>query len=678
MMLADAIARAQAGLATAAAHLAAAPGEARTVLAAGTEALQSGPGVRAFAYLLVVFLVAGGVEWLYWIYAAPGYRWLLAGEPASRLEAWALAGRRAAIGMIALLLSTTCLLATSAFFVWPPGVQDAIVAVALVMAAGRIVHVAAGAVLAPTSPRMRLVRVTTPEARRLVPGLGIVATLLAAGLAAPELLRPVAPAVADSVGILTFVFASAILVAGVGALGARRRGPRPRRHFPPAQHWAALWCAVVALMWLAGAQRWTLTIVVASLALVAEAVSRRAVRSFWRAMLQDRPTREVAQPGPASGHAVSGRSAAGVAASASEAPAPRAPRLLSGDLAFDLSLRAVRFVVALAAIGACVVVWDIPILMETGAQTLSARLVSQAISVLALVLLADLAWAAVKGSIDGLLSRMQSEQQGVGHAAHGSGPNGRLLTLLPMARKATGVCLLVLVAVSILSILGIAITPLLAGAGVVGIAIGFGAQTLVKDLLSGVFYLAEDVFRLGDYIEAGSAKGTVERITLRTVALRHQNGPLHYVTYGSLGSVRNNSRDWVIDKFELPLPVDVDSEVVRKLIKAIGQEMLSDPDLASAIVEPLKAKVYRIEPGVKIFRCKIQTPPGRQFEVRAAAFRRIEAALRAKGIPFADARSRIVLSGGPYESQPEQTSPVAPRPAALPAQGPTAPVQATG
>ena len=88
-----------------------------------------------------------------------------------------------------------------------------------------------------------------------------------------------------------------------------------------------------------------------------------------------------------------------------------------------------------------------------------------------------------------------------------------------------------------------------------------------------------------DYIEGGSAKGTVERITLRTVALRHQNGPLHFVPYGALGAVRNNSRDWVIDKFELPLSPEVDSERVRKLIKSIGQQMLEDPELAPLMLD---------------------------------------------------------------------------------------------
>ena len=130
------------------------------------------------------------------------------------------------------------------------------------------------------------------------------------------------------------------------------------------------------------------------------------------------------------------------------------------------------------------------------------------------------------------------------------------------------------------------------------------------------------------------------------MALRHQNGPLHYVPYGSLGSVRNNNRDWVIDKFELPLPIDVSSERIRKMVKKIGEEMMTDPDLAKNIMMPLKAKLYRIQPGAKIFRCKVQTPPGLQFEIRSEAYRRIEAALAEAGIAFADITPRVIVNGG--------------------------------
>jgi small-conductance mechanosensitive channel len=223
------------------------------------------------------------------------------------------------------------------------------------------------------------------------------------------------------------------------------------------------------------------------------------------------------------------------------------------------------------------------------------------------------------------------------------GLQSRGRTVQPLLRSVGKLVIGCVAIMGALSELGLNIAPLLASAGVVGIAVGFGAQTLVKDLFSGACFLIEDVFRVGDYIEAGTAKGTVEKITFRTVALRHQNGPLHFVPYGSLGSVRNNSRDWVIDKFQIPLPIGVSSEKIRKMVKKIGQEMLEDEKLAKIITQPLKAKLYLIQPGAKIFRCKVQTPPGMQFEVRTDAYRRIEIALAEAGIAFADTTAQVTV-----------------------------------
>ena len=250
-------------------------------------------------------------------------------------------------------------------------------------------------------------------------------------------------------------------------------------------------------------------------------------------------------------------------------------------------------------------------------------------------------WYAWRLFETGLAVKLSREEGGV---------QSRARTVQPLLRAVGRLVIGAIALMSARSSLGFNIAPLLASAGVVGIAVGFGAQTLVRDLFSGASYLIEDVFRIGDYIEGGNAKGTVERITFRTVALRHQNGPLHFVPYGSLGSVRSNSRDWVIDKFEIPLPITVDSEQLRKLVKKIGLEMLDDPELVKIIDMPLKAKLYRIDPGVKVFRCKVQTPPGKQFEVRSEAYRRIEAALKENGIDFADNSPRVTLyhaSDGP-------------------------------
>ena len=110
--------------------------------------------------------------------------------------------------------------------------------------------------------------------------------------------------------------------------------------------------------------------------------------------------------------------------------------------------------------------------------------------------------------------------------------------------------------------------------------------------------------------------------------------------------MRNNSRDWVIEKFNLPLPMETDSEKFRKMIKKIGEAMQEDEEIGHLIREPLKAKLYRIDPGVKIFRCKFQTAPGNQFDVRAQAYRRIEAAMQRDGLVFADGRQAVVVAGG--------------------------------
>jgi moderate conductance mechanosensitive channel len=301
----------------------------------------------------------------------------------------------------------------------------------------------------------------------------------------------------------------------------------------------------------------------------------------------------------------------------------------SADALERVEQEAVRWVLAISAIFLLAEIWSLdfyPFLPEW-APAVFASLAEAGITLL-------IGWYAWRLFETGLAVKLSREEGGV---------QSRARTVQPLLRAVGRLVIAAVALMSALSTLGLNIAPLLASAGVVGIAVGFGAQTLVRDLFSGASYLIEDVFRIGDYIEGGNAKGTVERITFRTVALRHQNGPLHFVPYGTLGSVRNNSRDWVIDKFEIPLPVTVDSERIRKLVKKIGLTMLDDPELAKIIDEPLKAKLYRIDPGVKVFRCKVQTPPGKQFEIRNEAYRRIEAALKENGIAFADNASRVTL-----------------------------------
>ncbi len=150
-----------------------------------------------------------------------------------------------------------------------------------------------------------------------------------------------------------------------------------------------------------------------------------------------------------------------------------------------------------------------------------------------------------------------------------------MATLLPMFKKILMVTIMIMVALIILSSLGINIGPILAGAGVVGIALGFGAQSLVKDIFSGVFFLIEDAFRVGEYIEMGELRGTVEAVSIRSLRVRHLRGALHTIPYGELKSLTNYSRDWVIMKLEFRVPFDTDVNLFKKIVKKVGGKLLA-------------------------------------------------------------------------------------------------------
>lgn len=204
----------------------------------------------------------------------------------------------------------------------------------------------------------------------------------------------------------------------------------------------------------------------------------------------------------------------------------------------------------------------------------------------AVVLVADLLWHMAKSWIDGQL--VTGDETGL--TAQETSRRGRLRTLLPILRNALAAVGLTITVLLVLAELGVEIGPLIAGAGVFGVAIGFGSQTLVKDVISGVFYMLDDAFRVGEYIQAKSYKGTVEGFSLRSVRLRHHRGPIFTVPFGELGAVENMSRDWGVVKFRISVGFDADVEKARKLTKKIGATMLEDPEFGPIFIEPLKMK----------------------------------------------------------------------------------------
>jgi small-conductance mechanosensitive channel len=256
------------------------------------------------------------------------------------------------------------------------------------------------------------------------------------------------------------------------------------------------------------------------------------------------------------------------------------------------------------------------------------------------VALALLAWRFASSYITRKLEEAEPEEEqkeeDVDDEFGGAAQRGRSYTLLPMLRKVIGTVLVAMVLLIVISSLGVNIAPLLAGAGVVGLAVGFGAQKLVSDVLSGFFFLLDDAFRVGEYIQAGSIKGTVEAITLRNVMLRHHRGMLQVVPHSDLGAITNYMRGGIVIKFNLEFPYDTDIDTVRKIIKKVGIAMLEDEELGEDFILPVKSQgVYEITNSVMVIRVKFTAKPGKQFVIKREAFRRITEALNAKGIYYA-------------------------------------------
>lgn len=218
----------------------------------------------------------------------------------------------------------------------------------------------------------------------------------------------------------------------------------------------------------------------------------------------------------------------------------------------------------------------------------------------------------------------------------GAASRGRAYTLLPMIRKFIGSVLVIMVTMTILSSMGVDIGPLLAGAGVVGLAIGFGAQKLVSDMFSGFFYLLDDAFRVGEYLTAGNVSGTVESITLRNIMLRHHRGMLQIVPHSELGAITNFMRGGITVKFNLDFPYDAPIDKIRKIIKKVGQKMLDDEIYGKDFIRPVKSQgVREITNSVMTIRVKFTAQPGTHFVIRREAYRLITEALNAQGIYFA-------------------------------------------
>jgi small-conductance mechanosensitive channel len=295
--------------------------------------------------------------------------------------------------------------------------------------------------------------------------------------------------------------------------------------------------------------------------------------------------------------------------------------------------RGLRAALIIGALVFLAYVWGIPLGELTVSDTPITRALRGVLSAIVIVLVADCSWQLIKAAFHRALQGAMEPGEWDDEETR---RRQRLRTLLPIVGNVVFIVLAVMAVLMVLAALGVEIGPLIAGAGVVGVAVGFGAQTIVKDIISGIFYLLDDAFRVGEYIQASKYKGTVESFSLRSIKLRHHRGPLTTVPFGELGAVENMSRDWVIDKLTIGVTYDTDLDAAKKIIKEIGKELAADPEFQGKLIETLKMQ------GVEQFgdfaiqlRLKLKAKPGEQFVIRRRAYALIKKAFDANGIKFA-------------------------------------------
>ena len=234
--------------------------------------------------------------------------------------------------------------------------------------------------------------------------------------------------------------------------------------------------------------------------------------------------------------------------------------------------------------------------------------------------------AASQGEIDGAAAHTES-------AIVDERRKQRVRALGDILRSASSIAIFSIAGFVILGDLGLNLAPLLASAGVLGVAIGFGAQNLVRDYLSGIFMLVEDQYGVGDVITVGNATGTVENVTLRITRMRDVNGIVWHIRNGTIDTVGNESQGWARAVIDFPVPFAANLATVRHLLARTGDEMWNEPIWRAVMLEaPEVWGAQAISSTEVTMRMVVKTAPLRQWEVEREMRARVKQALKEAGI----------------------------------------------
>ena len=259
-------------------------------------------------------------------------------------------------------------------------------------------------------------------------------------------------------------------------------------------------------------------------------------------------------------------------------------------------------------------------------------------STLRILLILVMAWV-VMSLVRNALGRMQRRlvESGKRQGDVPSEASKRAETLVRLLRQAVLSVVWVMALLVILNELGVSVAPILASAGVLGLAVGFGAQNLVRDVISGFFFILENQIRVGDVAVVNGTGGLVEAINFRTLVLRDLEGKVHIFPNGTIGSVTNLTREWSAYVFDIGVAYKEDTDKVVGILKSVGEEMKADPEYGPNIIEDMEIfGVDKFGDSAVVIKGRIKTLPIKQWYVGREFLRRVKYAFDAQGveIPF--------------------------------------------
>ncbi len=539
-----------------------------------------------------------------------------------------------------------------ALFLWlQPGVHlgKVVLQTAAAYIAGRILTIAARTVLAPAIPSLRWVSISSETAGSLFVWTRRLVTVALVGYLAASifLLFGLPPrgfsTLMNLLGLILLALMIVFILRQRAVVAAWIRGPADVPARPPAigrsfrRGAAAVW-HLLAIVYLTGVFVVWWQSIEGGMVYLARGSLLSALVLFLAWLFIQALQRAV------------GRTLA-----AEEGPRPRFPGLKArAGLYLPVLLNAARAAVMLLAALSILEAWKVDAFQWIKAPA-GQRLFSVFFSIALVVAIAVAVWEVVNAATERYLA--EAERSGKTPAQ-----SARARTLLPLMRKALLLVLGVIVSLMALSELGIHIGPLLAGAGIIGLAVGFGAQKLVQDIITGVFILLEDAVAVGDVVKVAGIGGQVEELSIRSIRLRDLSGNVHTIPFSSVDTVTNMTRLYSYYVIDIAVAYREDTDQVAAVCRLVLDEMRSDPEFGPDILEPLEVLgVDQFADSAVIIKARIKTRPIRQWAVGREFNRRMKKRFDELEIEIPFPHRTLYFGAGKDGSAPPLRTVVAPK-----------------